>query len=128
MTKSVKIIKAEEKLRELAQYSYKNMCLIHSPPYRSLYAGGAGIAYTFWRAACLLDEPEWLHHARFWIDHVVAAPEDDPNIKPVSLEEVIRVFKENNEKIKKLIFEIVPKIPKDRNCICANALEGTRPG
>jgi len=64
-------------LQELAAYSYKNMCIIHVPPYRSLYAGGAGIAYTFWKAACCLDEPEWLHHARFWIDHVAAAPDDD---------------------------------------------------
>jgi hypothetical protein len=53
--------------------------VIHHPPYRSLYIGGAGIAYTFWKAACLLDDPEWLHHARFWIDHVAAAPEDNPS-------------------------------------------------
>ncbi len=51
---------------------------------------------------------------------------DDPTIKPVTIEEVLRVFKENNEKIKKLIFDIVPKIPKERNCICASALEGAR--
>ena len=28
-----------------------------------------------------MNEPEWLHQARFWIDHVVAAPEDDPDMK-----------------------------------------------
>jgi 5'-methylthioadenosine phosphorylase len=50
----------------------------------------------------------------------------DSNIKPVSLEEVIRVFKENNEKIKELLFNIIPKIPKERKCICSNALEGAR--
>lgn len=51
---------------------------------------------------------------------------DDPSVKPVSLEEVMRVFRENNEKIKKLIHEIVPKIPEKRGCICASALEGAR--
>ena len=77
MTKSKWMSKAMDGLGELAECSFKNMCLIHHPPYRSLYVGGAGIAYTFWKAACLLDEPEWLHQARFWIDHVAAAPEDD---------------------------------------------------
>lgn len=51
---------------------------------------------------------------------------DDPTVKPVTIEEVLRVFKENNEKIKNLIFNLVPKITKERNCICANALEGAR--
>jgi 5'-methylthioadenosine phosphorylase len=51
---------------------------------------------------------------------------DDPNIKPVSIEEIVRVFKKNNEKIKKLLLDIIPKLPKNRNCICANALEDAR--
>ncbi|MBI2075967.1 MAG: S-methyl-5'-thioadenosine phosphorylase [Candidatus Aenigmarchaeota archaeon] len=51
---------------------------------------------------------------------------DDPAIKPVSIEEVLRVFDQNNEKIKKLIFNIVPKISKERKCICASALQGAR--
>lgn len=51
---------------------------------------------------------------------------DDPTIKPVSIEEVLRVFKENNEKMKNLIFNMVPKIAKERKCICATALDGAR--
>ncbi len=51
---------------------------------------------------------------------------DDPTIKPVTIEEVLRVFKANNEKIKKMIFELVPKIPESRKCICASALDGAR--
>lgn len=50
--------------------------------------------------------------------------EGHPKIKPVSHEEVIRVFKENNEKLKELIFKCIPKIPEKRNCICSKALEG----
>jgi 5'-methylthioadenosine phosphorylase len=37
--------------------------------------------------------------------------EGDPNIKPVTHEEVIRVFTENNEKLKKLLFGIIPRLP-----------------
>lgn len=51
---------------------------------------------------------------------------DDPSIKPVTIEEVLRVFKENNEKIKKLIFNLVPKIVSERSCVCATALQGAR--
>ncbi len=53
---------------------------------------------------------------------------DDASIRPVTIEEVLRVFRENNEKIKKLIFDIVPKISKERKCICSTALEGARIG
>ena len=37
--------------------------------------------------------------------------EGDPNVKPVEHEEVIRVFTENNEKLKNLLFAIVPRMP-----------------
>jgi len=46
-------------------------------------------------------------------------------IKSVSAEEVIRVFNENTEKLKKIILEIVEKIPKNYLCKqCHQALEG----
>ena len=51
---------------------------------------------------------------------------DDPTIKPVTIEEVLRVLNENNEKIKKLIFDMVPKIPDERKCVCSNALQGAK--
>jgi lantibiotic modifying enzyme len=70
-------LQAQNHLEELEQCTYRNICLLHSPPHRSLYAGGAGIAYAFWKAACLLEAPQWLHHARLWIDRVAAAPEED---------------------------------------------------
>jgi 5'-methylthioadenosine phosphorylase len=45
---------------------------------------------------------------------------------PVSHEEVIRVFNANNERLRKLLFALVPKIPSARTCPCATALEGAR--
>ena len=45
---------------------------------------------------------------------------------PVSHEEVIRVFNENNAKLRDLLFRIIPAIPADRDCPCATALEGAR--
>ena len=44
----------------------------------------------------------------------------------VSHEEVLRVFSENNEKLRSLLFSLVPAIGEERNCPCASALAGAR--
>ena len=45
---------------------------------------------------------------------------------PVSAEEVGRVFHENSEKLKRLIFDCIPNLPDVRNCKCKNALDNAR--
>jgi 5'-methylthioadenosine phosphorylase len=45
-------------------------------------------------------------------------------IEPVTAGEVMRVFSENNRKVKDMIFEMIPKIPAERSCPCASALKG----
>ena len=52
--------------------------------------------------------------------------EGHPEIKPVTHEEVIEVFNANNEKLRKLLFSVIPKLPKSRNCVCSRALDGAR--
>ena len=47
-----------------------------------------------------------------------------PEDEAVSHEMVIKVFNENNDKLRKLLFSLVPLIPGERNCICATALQG----
>jgi 5'-methylthioadenosine phosphorylase len=47
-------------------------------------------------------------------------------VPPVSHEEVIRVFQENNERLRKLLFAIVSAIPEERDCPCATALANAR--
>lgn len=44
-------------------------------------------------------------------------------IKPVSMEEVVKVFQGNNDRVKKLIFEIVRRLPDTRVCGCHTALK-----
>ena len=51
---------------------------------------------------------------------------DAPGAQPVTLDEVVRVFNENTEKLKKLILETIPSVPQERKCECAQALEGAR--
>jgi 5'-methylthioadenosine phosphorylase len=44
----------------------------------------------------------------------------------VSHEAVIEVFNANIEKLRGLLFALVPKIPSERTCICSTALQGAR--
>ena len=46
------------------------------------------------------------------------------DIQPVTLNEVIRVFNQNNLRVKKLITSLIPKLPRRRVCACAKAMEG----
>lgn len=44
--------------------------------------------------------------------------------EPVTTEEVMRVMKENEEKVKRILEEGIPRIPEERNCPCKDALKG----
>lgn len=44
----------------------------------------------------------------------------------VTHEEVIRVFNANNDRLRALLFGLVPQIPEARTCPCATALQGAR--
>ncbi|MBN2203299.1 MAG: S-methyl-5'-thioadenosine phosphorylase [Candidatus Aenigmarchaeota archaeon] len=43
--------------------------------------------------------------------------------KPVTFDEIKKTMKENNEKVKKIIKQVVNNIPNERNCICKDALK-----
>ena len=45
-------------------------------------------------------------------------------IAPVTNDEVIRVFNENNDKLRELLFAIIPALPDARDCPCPTALRG----
>ncbi len=49
-----------------------------------------------------------------------------PEVKPVTHADVLKVFQENNERIRSLIFKMVPKISGDRRCGCGHALDAAR--
>ena len=45
-------------------------------------------------------------------------------VPPVTNDEVVRVFAENNDKLRDLLFAAIPSLPPERDCACATALEG----
>ncbi|HHY70870.1 MAG TPA: S-methyl-5'-thioadenosine phosphorylase [Thermoanaerobacterales bacterium] len=56
-----------------------------------------------------------------------AGLEDNPDIEPVSHEAVLKVFNENIEHLKGLLFDIISKIPKERkSCRCSKELKSAR--
>ena len=58
------------------------------------------------------------------VTHYDAGLEDDKSIKPVSSDEITKMFSETLGKVKQLISKIVPEIPEKRGCDCAKSLEG----
>ena len=49
-----------------------------------------------------------------------------PGVEPVSHAEVVRVFEQNNAKLRNLLFSLIPEVPRERSCICSTALTGAR--
>ena len=52
--------------------------------------------------------------------------EGDSAVKPVSHEDVIKVFNRNISRLRKLIERIIRDLPSERSCACGNALKNAR--
>jgi len=46
--------------------------------------------------------------------------------KPVNVEEIIRVMKESQDKVKQILKETIKNIPEERNCFCKDALKNAK--
>ena len=49
-------------------------------------------------------------------------------IPPVSVEEVVGVFKENTERLRDVLARAIDALPSERGCACGSALDGARIG
>lgn len=52
--------------------------------------------------------------------------EDDPDVSPVSTHEVMETFQANLHQLRRLLTELVPRVPSERRCSCGTALGGAR--
>ena len=48
--------------------------------------------------------------------------EDMPGIKPVTVKEVVETFQRNNERLRDLLFAVIPRIPGQQDDLCSTAL------
>jgi len=55
-----------------------------------------------------------------------AGLEGDPDVKPVSHEEVIKVFNRKMDGLRTLIVEVIKRMPEKRSCECGTALKHAR--
>jgi 5'-methylthioadenosine phosphorylase len=53
-----------------------------------------------------------------------AGLEGRPDVAPVSVAEVERFFASNNDRVRSLILDLVPRVPAERSCPCASAMGG----
>ena len=47
--------------------------------------------------------------------------EGHPDIAPVTHEAVLKVFSENNDKLKRLLMAMITNMPQERDCDCSTA-------
>jgi 5'-methylthioadenosine phosphorylase len=47
-------------------------------------------------------------------------------VEPVTNDEVVRVFQENNERLRELLFRLIAALPQERTCECPTALTYAR--
>ena len=47
------------------------------------------------------------------------------DVPAVTVDEVIKVFEANNERLKDLLMQLIPRIPRERRCECGSALQGS---
>jgi 5'-methylthioadenosine phosphorylase len=53
-----------------------------------------------------------------------AGLEGMPEVDPVSVAAVQKVFASNNDRVRRLILDLVPRLPAERSCPCATAMRG----
>jgi 5'-methylthioadenosine phosphorylase len=89
-------------------------------------AGGKVINMTGYPEAVLARELEICYVNVSLITDYDVGLEGMPGVEAVSHAEVVRVFEQNNVKLRDLLQAMIPVIPKERSCPCSTALEGAR--
>ena len=89
-------------------------------------AGWTVINMTGYPEALLARELELCYVNMSLITDYDVGLEGIPGVEPVSHAEVVRVFEQNNAKLRELLLSLVPALPEDRSCACSTALRGAR--
>jgi 5'-methylthioadenosine phosphorylase len=87
-------------------------------------AGWDVINMTQYPEAILARELEICYVNISLITDYDAGLEGRPDVEPVSVAGVIEVFHRNNARVRDLLLRLIPRIPRERSCICASALTG----
>ncbi len=88
--------------------------------------GWGVINMTNYPEAILAREQEMCYANISLITDYDVGVEDDPTVEPVTQEMVLRVFRENNDNLRRLLHTTIARVPKARECPCAGALAHAR--
>jgi 5'-methylthioadenosine phosphorylase len=117
----------------LKAHTYGTVVVIQGPRFstraESKFFSGQGwdvINMTQFPEVVLARELEMCYLNISMVTDYDAGLEGNPEIKPVSHEEVIKVFNENVGNLKELIVEIAKNLPERRSCGCGSALGHAR--
>jgi 5'-methylthioadenosine phosphorylase len=89
-------------------------------------AGWEVINMTQYPEAYLARELEMCYANIALITDFDVGLEGQPGVEPVTHEGVIEVFSANNARVRKVILDMVARMPKARGCTCGSALSGAR--
>lgn len=79
---------------------------------------------TQYPEAILAREQELCYANISLITDYDAGLEGLPEVAPVSVAEVEKVFASNNDRVRSLILGLIPKLPAERTCPCVDAMKG----
>jgi 5'-methylthioadenosine phosphorylase len=121
------------KQHEITVHDGGTMVVIQGPRF-STRAESRWFQQAGWKVINMTGHPEALLARELEICYVNVSLITDydvglegmPGVAPVSHAEVVRVFEENNAKLRDLLFSLLPAIPSERSCPCATALDGAR--
>ncbi|HEY2804178.1 MAG TPA: S-methyl-5'-thioadenosine phosphorylase [Actinomycetota bacterium] len=123
---------ALEKGRELGitMHDGGTMVVIEGPRF-STRAESAWFSAQGWRTINMTGYPEALFARELEICYANVSLITDYDVgvegaPPVTHEDVVQVFGENNARLRDLLFSLVPALPEERTCPCATALTGAR--
>ncbi len=88
--------------------------------------GAQVINMTQYPEVVLAREREMCYSGIGMVTDYDAGLEGENGIAPVSHAEVAMTFANNVEKVKKLIYGLIPEVPRERTCACKEALKGAK--
>ena len=115
---------------DISMHDHGTVVVIEGPRF-STRAESAWFASAGWEVINMTQYPEALlaRELELCYANISLITDYDVGVEgvpPVTHEEVVRVFSENNEKLRDLLFAVIPALPAERDCGCATALEGAR--
>jgi 5'-methylthioadenosine phosphorylase len=121
---------AEGTVLEIPLHDRGTVVVIEGPRF-STRAESAWFASAGWEVINMTQYPEAVlaREAELCYANISLITDYDVGVQgvpPVTHDEVVRVFTENNDRLRDLLFAVIPALPASRTCECANALEGAR--